>query len=315
MNPANNVNEFDADGLQYIWSGSSLKLAEECLYKYYLTKIEGWVSKKPSVHLLWGGWYAEAIERYHRLVWEGATHDEALRQTVKAALVATWVSDASLGDDGSETGTPWQSTDNVKTRSNLIRTIVWYLDEFKDDVLKPITLSDGTPAVEYVFTVELTDKILFRGRWDRVVEYSGGLYVQDQKSTKSSITPWWFEDFNLDDQMDGYVFAGKIVLKTPVQGVIIDGAQVAVGFSRFMRGFTVRSQAQLEEWYHDALWWIDLAREATRKKRFPMNKTSCGKYGGCVFREICSKSPEVRGNFLEGDFERRPGWKYPISTR
>ena len=32
---------------------------------------------------------------------------------------------------------------------------------------------------------------------------------------------------------------------------------------------------------------------------WPMNDTACGMYGGCRFRGVCSKSPQVRERFLD----------------
>jgi hypothetical protein len=33
-----------------------------------------------------------------------------------------------------------------------------------------------------------------------------------------------------------------------------------------------------------------------------MNLSACGNYGGCPFRELCSRSPKVRENFLKSDY-------------
>lgn len=300
---------FDANGLQFGWDSTSITLAEECLYKYKLRMIEGWQPERKSVHLLFGGWYATALENFHKLTASGIDYDEALLSVIRDALVATWHFD----EDGNSLG-PWQSDHNAKTRENLIRTIVWYLEQFRDDPCQTVILSDGTAATEHSFALPVDDGIILSGHLDRLVNYSDKIYVQDQKTTGSTITPRFFEQFNLSTQMSLYTFAGKAIFSLPVKGVIIDGAQIAVGFTRFERGFTFRDDTQLDEWYDHTMHHIQLTRKATAENYFPMNTTSCNNYGGCEFRHVCSKSPAVRKQFLKADFVQGKRWD-PLEAR
>lgn len=300
---------FDKDGIQFGWDSTSIKLAEECLYKYKLKLIEGWQPETLSVHLRFGQHYATALEHYHKFVALGIDHDEAVYLVVKEALEDTW----DRPEDG-EAG-PWESDHNVKTRANLIRTIIWYLEQFgKDDAVSTLILSDGVPAVEHSFALPVDNGIVFAGHLDRLGVYAGDPYVQDQKTTGSTITQRYFEGFNPDTQMSMYTFAGKVAYGIPVKGVIIDAAQIAVGFSRFERGFTFRVEAQLNEWYDHTMYHIEVARKATRENFFPMNRSSCGNYGGCEFRDICSRAPSVREQFLKAKYIRGPRWD-PLTPR
>ena len=212
-------------------------------------------------------------------------------------------------------GSAWVSDHNTKTRENLIRTIVWYLEQFgPDDAVSTLILSDGSAAVEHSFALPVDDGIIFAGHLDRMGIYSGDTYVQDQKTTGTTITQRYFEGFNPDTQMSMYTFAGKIIFGIPVKGVIIDAAQIAVGFSRFERGFTFRVDAQLNEWYDHTMYHIETARRATKENYFPMNRSSCGNYGGCEFRDICSRAPSVREQFLKGKFVKGARWD-PLTPR
>ena len=212
------------------------------------------------------------------------------------------------------TGAAWVSDHNAKTRENLIRTIVWYLDQFQEDVTTTLILADGTPAVEYSFALPVDNGIIFSGHIDRVVEYADAPYVQDQKTTGTTITPRYFEGYSPDTQMSMYTFAGKIIYNAPIKGVMIDAAQIAVGFTRFERGFAFRTDDQLNEWYDNAMYHIESARIATRENHFPMNTSSCGNYGGCEFRDICARSPSVRPQFLKGKFVQGKRWD-PLDPR
>jgi len=310
------MKSFDADGVQFAWDSTSLKLAETCLRKYQLKMIFGWQPERKSVHLLFGGWYATALESYYKYTADGMSQDEALIEVVSEALVETWEFELDeAGEPISDTGSPWQSDHNTKTRENLIRTIVWYIDQFgEDDSCQTVILSNGQPAVEHSFRLEADNGIILCGHLDRLVEYGKHEYIQDQKTTQSTITSRYFDGYNPDSQMSMYTFAGKSIFGLPIKGVMIDAAQIAVGFTRFERGFTFRTDDQLNEWYDHSMYHIERAREATRNNEFPLNPSSCSQYGGCEFRHICSKAPSVREQFLKGDFVKGKRWD-PMEPR
>jgi hypothetical protein len=311
-----NLKSFDADGIQYGWDSTSIKAVEKCLRYYFYKHIEGWQPRRKSVHLLFGGWYASALESYHSYVAAGMDSEDALIEVVAEALQETWeYEEDESGEPIPGTGHPWQSDHNTKTRENLIRTIVWYIDQFgDDDNCKTVILSNGKAAVEHSFQLDADNGIILSGHIDRLVEFSGKVYVQDQKTTGNTITAKFFDSFNPDTQMSLYSFAGRALFGNPVSGVMIDAAQIAVGFTRFERGFSFRDEASLNEWYDDAMYHISNAQQATRERFFPKNTTSCGNYGGCEFRNVCSRSPSVREQFLKADFERQPQWD-PLESR
>jgi len=151
------------------------------------------------------------------------------------------------------------------------------------------------------------------------VAAADGLYVTENyivthNTTGGAISNHYFDGFSPDIQMSMYTFAGKAVYNIPVRGVIIDAAQIMVGFTRYERGFTFRTESQLHEWYDDMMRLIERARKATHENHFPMTRASCGNYGGCEFRSICSRSPEVRQNFLAASFKQGPTWD-PLTRR
>lgn len=310
------LKSFDASGVQFGWDSTSIKSAEKCLRYYFYKHIEGWQPRRKSVHLLFGGWYASALESYHGYVASGMDPEEAVLEVVAEAMQETWVyEEDENGEPIPGTGAPWESDHNTKTRANLIRTIVWYLDQFgEDDQCRTIILSSGKAAVEHSFQLDADDGIILSGHIDRLVDFGGKPYVQDQKTTGSTITARFFDGFNPDTQMSLYTFAGRALFGIPVKGVMIDGAQIAVGFTRFERGFTFRDEGSLNEWYDEAMHTIEGAQRATRESFFPKNTASCGNYGGCEFRHVCARSPSVREQFLKADFEKQPRWD-PLESR
>lgn len=272
--------------------------------------LEGWSGRGESIHLEFGILYHEALETYEHYRFSNLDHEQALISVVRGTLVKTW-----------RDGKPWRGAKDLspddktslKNREYLIRTIVWYLDKFKDDPAKtrmhPVT---GKPMVELHFQFEigtgsglLNPPYTLCGHLDRVVDFQDQPFVMDRKSTTTTLGSYYFEQFEPDNQMSLYTIASQIAFKTPVKGVIIDAAQIAVGFSRFVRSFIFKTPDQIDEWLKDLKIWLRQAEIFADKNYWPMNDKSCHKYGGCPFREICSKSPSVRDKFLESNFERR----------
>jgi hypothetical protein len=285
-------NPFLPDGRMWAWSSTTLNLAKECPRKYYYAVILGWQPKSLNDNITFGYWYAAALESYHKLrsPLYDYDHEISLRTVVLQTLQST---------------KDWQSEDTRKNRETLIRSIIWYLEEFKDDPCKTVILKDGRPAVELTFQFKLNEEVTLCGHLDRVVEYAGDVYIQDQKSTGATLGSYYFTRYTPDNQMSLYTVAGQVIWQLPVKGVMIDAAQIAVGFTRFERGFAFRTPEQSEEWLRDAQYHIHRTWEA-EKEGWPMNDASCQKYGGCQYLGICSKSPQVREEFLRTGFEKRP---------
>ena len=296
---------FDSSGRQWAWDSTSLSTFAACPRKYFYSNLQGWTSELRSVHLIFGGHYATALEHFHKHRAAGVSYDDALRMVVREALVATW---------DAERGEPQDWMHNTKTRDTLIRSIVWYLEHYKNDPMQTVILSDGRAAVEYSFSVDLSDEYVYCGHIDRLVTYGDAIMIQDQKTTGSSITPRFFEGYSPDYQMTGYTWAGQIIFNMPVKGVVIDAAHIAVGFTAFGRQAVTRSDRQLEEFRLETLHYIGLAKQCHESGYYPMNRTACGNYGGCEFRRVCSAVPGIRENLLGGNFKRRDRWD-PLRKR
>jgi hypothetical protein len=302
-----------ATGEFYAWDSTMLKAAEKCPRYFQYTMMEGWKPFRKSVHLIFGGHYAKALERYHRMRAEGMDLDTALESVILFALQETWEVVGSR--DGVPIGKPWDSMDSNKTRETLIRSIIWYIDEFSDDSFETVILPDGKAAAELSFTLAVDDDILLCGHLDRLCRQGDDIYVSDNKTSGSVINARFFNNFSPDTQMSLYTFAGHAIYSIPVKGVVIDAAQILVGGTRFERGFTFRTKEQLDEWYESIMLLIKYMNSFIRAgKPLPMNPASCGNYGGCEFHAVCSKSPQQREVYLKADFTRNTAWN-PLERR
>lgn len=306
MYPENSSFSPELPTLQVAWDSTSYKTFLTCPFKYYLKNVLGYQSRRKSVHLTFGIAFHDACETFHRLRAEGMNYEDAL-ETVIARVYYRQLKTPEEKHRGlgyHEDALPEGET--TKTPETLLRTLVWYFDQFGvDDPAKTHILSNGKPAVELSFSFPIDDQFSYCGHFDRIVEFNDALWDSDYKTTKSQLNAMYFAQWTPDIQMTGYTLASKIVFDVPAKGVIVDAVQLGVTFSRFARNPVHRTAEQLDEFISDLELSLQIAKVYAEKESWPQNPESCHHYGGCEFRKVCSHSPSVRKNFLEADFKIR----------
>lgn len=305
--------------IQYAWDSTSLGYLKTCPRLYQYIMIDGWGEKDTKVHLRFGQEFHSALQDYdiYRTTEPERTHDDAVANTVLELLIRT----KDYAPD------PMTRAGKYKSRHNLIQLVIDYLDKYVDDPAQTFILQDGTPAVELSFRFELDwepnhvareqnidggmmyrpQPYMLSGHLDRVVTFQDQLFVMDRKTSMTTLGPYYFNGFEPNNQMSLYTLASQVVIASPIKGVIIDAAQILLEKPNyFARGFTYRTPDQLQEWTNDLKLWLTLAEHYATMSYWPQNDTACGMYGGCKFREICSKSPQVRERFLASEFVKLP---------
>lgn len=293
---------------QIAWDSTSLGLFKECPRKYYYQIILGWQPRGTNVHLLFGQLYHKALEVYDHATFAGADHEEGVRAAVRAAI-------EGAGDyvmlDGVRVWRPWRSDSPYKNVWTLCRSIVWYLDYFKNSVLKTLVLSNGKPAVELSFYFPVFDVSGFQvglsGHLDRVVidPATDSESIMDRKTTKAQLNDRFWNQFSPHNQFTLYTIAGNVHYERPTWGITVDAAQVLVNETRFARKFIGRPPGVVNEWLAESRMWVQQALVYAEANYWPMNDKSCSNYGGCPFAKVCARSPVQRKNWLEADFEHR----------
>lgn len=289
--------------LQIAWDSTSLGLLKTCPRKYQLTILDHWAVKGEQLHLDFGIYYHAALEEYDKARALGADYEEGVRAAVQKALV--------ISKDFVGTASGDHKKGDIKSRATLIRAVVWYLEHFKDDPCKTIILDNGKPAVELSFKMELPfhtpagEDYILCGHLDRLAEMMDQVYVLDRKTTGSTISSYYYNQFNPNNQISLYTLASRIILPRSAAGVIIDACQLAVNFARFHRGMVTKTQGQLDDWLEDVGMWLKLAEGFAAAGHWPMNDTACSMYGGCPFQEVCKNDKSIQGNILRSNFEER----------
>lgn len=312
--------------IQFAWDSTCLGLIKTCPRLYQYTIIEGWTTAGESIHLRFGQEYHAALQEYEIARAEGLSPEDSIYCAVESVLKNT------VGWDVDRTSKPGK----YKNRESLVGLVVDYLDFYGDsDPATTFIKADGTPAVELSFRFELdfgprsqytsvperdwdgadeaeehnakAQPYLLCGHLDRVVTFNDALLVMDHKTTTTTLNDGFFRQWSPSNQMTLYTLAGKVILNAPIRGVVISGAQLLLDTpNRFVRGFTYRTPDQLNEWLGDLSITLRTAEAYAAAGYWPQNDTACDKFGGCRFREVCSKSPSVRDKFLATDFHQLP---------
>lgn len=289
--------------IQYAWDSTSIGYIKTCPRLYQYVMIEGWQPKDESIHLRFGGEFHSVIEDYENLRASGIQFEDAVRETVRNLLIRIkdWDPDPTI------------RAYTHKNKGQLIYLAVAYLDHYRDDACKTLILENGRPAVELTFKFELDwgpghaaandVNYLLCGHLDRVVTFQDELMILDHKTTTTTPTDYYFAGFSPNNQMTLYTWAGKVVLDVPIRGVVVEAVQVCnEAPMRFERRPTYRSDEVIDEWLDDLEYHLANAESFAIANYWPQNDTACGMYGGCKFREVCSRPKGVREKFLKTDF-------------
>lgn len=291
-----------AEGTQFQthWDSVSLVALKTCPRLYFYKIVQGWTLFPHPSTLQFGIAYHTLQETFHKLIAHGVDQETTLLRCVRLAGL--------LG----ERLPPGR---NERTKETLVRAIVWHEAQFHKDPAVTAIKKNGMPAVEFSFTLPIADvdntPIYLCGHIDRIVQFQGDTWIQDYKTTKSQLNERFLAQFKPNSQVSGYATAGYILSTQPnnifpstPKGVIIDGVELGVTYTRFQRFVLRFTQLELNEWLSDFIAIIrTVARGYAEQERWPMNESACGNYGGCEFHSVCSRNPAEREMLLT------KGWK------
>lgn len=188
------------------------------------------------------------------------------------------------------------------------------MTETVDEVIKHFTENvnffrmDGITIeeIESAFIVPLHDDddlgIYYSGKIDLIATLpTYGRVLIDHKSQRRAMDP----DI-LSNQFTGYAFA------TGINTVMIN----RIGFQktytaekRFTRPVLLYSQDLINRWKTNTIWWARQYAFYLEFGEWPENRTSCDKYGSCLFARICGASTdEAREWIIKSAYIIGPEW-------
>ena len=273
-----------------------------CPHKAYRMYFEHWKSNRESIHLIAGGAFAKGLEVARKAFFENNVSREDSTALGIQALLETF------REISEKTGRDFDMED--KNPERVAGALEFYLENYPLglDGLQPAKLNDGKLGIEYSFVEELPIKhpetglpILFAGRADMLAEYAGGLYLIDEKTTKS-LGATWVTKWDMRAQFSAYAWACR-QRGIKIDGIIIRGVSILKTKYDHLPAITLRSDYEIDKWFYqfckDTERMISMWHEGYFD--YALGE-ACESYGGCMFKEACrSPNPEeiIQGNFTK----------------
>lgn len=269
-----------------------------CPRKFELEFLRHYKSLTPSVHLVAGAAYARGLEVARKAYYEESLPDLVAQGRGLAALLAAY------GDFQCQ-------EDSAKSATRMAGALEFHFSQYPlpSDPAIPHCLPSGARAIEFSF-VEPTDiphpetgnPILYSGRFDMVVDFQGGLYGLDDKTT-SALGATWPKQWDLRSQFTAYCW-GASRAGFPLQGFLIRGISILKTKYETQQAITYRPAWTIERWYSQTQKDLRRMIQMWESGQFDYNLDhACTEYGGCSFRQPCL-SPEP-DRWLAVGFERR----------
>lgn len=311
-----------------IIDSSILSSWKSCPALFNLSYLGHWKAKGESVHLVAGKAFAKGLEVARKafftgeLVRPGNPQEPGLEfHDGKSPLL--WTSTQSEPVDAetavalglralmAEYGDFECPADSAKSLDRMMGAFEFYFSHYPltRDELFPILLPGGRRAIEFSFAHPLPilhpdsgDPLLFCGRMDAILDYSGSAMICDEKTT-SSLGPTWSRQWDLRGQFMGYAW-GCREAGIKVQGAVIRGVSILKSKYETQQAIIFHPDWMIDRWYAETLFYISQMVEAYKRNCFVHNlDSSCSSYGGCGFRLVCSS--QEQNSWLDTYFEQR----------
>ncbi len=266
----------------------------------YLQYLEHYKPKIPSVHLHAGGAFAKGLEVTRNLFHvEKVPAREAIAEGLKALLTFYGNFDCPA--------------DSAKSADRMAGALVYYFDQYtlESDKAIPISLPGGKRGIEFSFSEpidalhpETSDPILYVGRMDMVVDFAGGMFGEDDKTT-SSLGASWLKQWDLRSQFTGYCW-GAARHNLSLQGFLVRGVSILKTKYDTQEAITYRPPWMIEQWYERLLRTVEDMKRAWESGLWDQTGQeggNCNDYGGCPMRRVCLSSDPAP--WLEAEFVRR----------
>ena len=259
-----------------------------CPRRFYWKYIRGLVPRGKSIDLVFGAAFARGLEVARRTYTDGASPQAALEAGARAAMV-------EYGDQ------PVPDNKTIKDPAHLLSALDAYFERWPLDTDPVrIALIEGSPSIEFTFSIELPiphpqtgQPLLYVGRYDWTGIYQGELRCVDEKTT-TRLGPRWGSHWQLDSQFLGYMWAARRA-GLQVVGTIVRGIAPRVnGTVDFAEAHISYRQWMIDRWYDNMVESVRQMVEAWRRRDYLHNlATSCSSYSGCPYITLCSaRNPE-----------------------
>jgi hypothetical protein len=251
-----------------------------------------------SVHLHAGGAYAHGLEKM-RVAFYQAGHgaEDSLALGLQALL-------EFYGDFECP-------PESAKSLERMLGALEYYTTQYplETDAAIPSFLPGGKRGIEFSFAEPVDvlhpvtgNPILYVGRMDGVMDYAGGRYGLDDKTT-SSLGASWSKQWDMRAQFTGYCW-GAAQAGLPLNGFLVRGVSILKTKYDTQQALTYRPQWMIDRWYEQLLLDLERMKKAWDSGIWDYNlDEGCNAYGGCGMKKVCLSQEPAR--WLETGFVRR----------
>ncbi len=273
---------------------AAFKSCPELCRKVY---FEHYKSKAPSVHLHAGASFASGVEAARTAFYvDHAPAEDAVAIGVQA--LQTFYGDFDC------------PADSAKSLDRMTGALIYYFDNYPlEHENDPIILASGKRAIEVSFAEPLPinhpetgNPLIYCGRLDAILNFSGGRYVTDEKTT-TQLGASWSRQWDLRSQFTGYCWGAR-QWGIKVDGALVRGVSILKTKYDTQQAISYRPDWMIDRWYAEMLVYVNQMLAMYKSGVWLHNLDhACAEYGGCQFREACSSQDETP--WLDTYFERR----------
>ena len=265
---------------------SSMKLAKDCMLKYFFQVVLGFREKSTPQYFVYGG-------AYHKF-------KEVLEQSKGDIKLAA---ESAITYFMKRGGNPPVGTkyDHL-TVQRLVKSFGLAFKSWEKEK------SQGrieVLAIEQIATVPLPNGgPLISGKLDQIVRWNQKVWGRDFK-TSSKNSAWFSRGLSPNDQMIRYTYIESQLCGEPVQGQIVEvlfnSKKEGPKIEEFLAAFT---RGEIDRWIAEQIEWERTLQRARETNIWPRNENHCVY---CPFHSVCKRPTEAAMMAaLENDYVMKP---------
>jgi hypothetical protein len=257
---------------------------------YFFNHLVGWKREEPSIHLVFGSGWHEAME--HMLLSLNTDMGYSDRTVLTAFELFEKIYNKSFQNTFADEQHP------AKNPANALQALVQYAAQWRSDTRKYKTL-----YTEIAGSVPVEEDRVLHFKLDSIMydETKGTIFSMEHKTTGRK-TQAWLDSWGLITQPWLYTHALRVLYEDEpsiaVKGVVINGAVLRKGSNEFTRIpvaktndmmaaglWAANHQLDLIKWNMENL--LESSPDNDVLAAFPCNGTSCSKFG-CDYAQFCT---------------------------
>jgi hypothetical protein len=261
-----------------------LNMIQNCAYKYNLTFNHNYVPLEKAEPLERGSLIHHMLEPYYKLrMWRGrwSGNKHSLQDIVKICIrIGEWHADKmALG---------------IEEIDDTIRVFKQYVDYYQNEPHETLAVEQVGSKIMYEDDEFI---LLYETKIDWIFRLTHVPLMPCDHKSSGRRGPV----HDLSNQFMGYCWM------LGVNNIMINkvGFQTTVlPKDKFQRPIVSYPTPVIEAWKTNSIWWVKMLRFHMRTNGWPQNLTSCDKYSGCIFQEVCLSTPETRLYKIHQMFEK-----------